>query len=100
MRPPSLRGYSEIGEGFRNWKGSCRSLSNFLGAYGTDAQGEVEGTGLVYSCEEEAKGQFNSNLQLLEEELKGDGLKPFSIVLHGKTRENGLQGPTRLLRLG
>lgn len=60
---------------FRNWKGSHKWLSNFLGASGIDMQREVEGTDLAYSCEEEAKGQFNSNLQLLEEELKHDGNK-------------------------
>lgn len=76
---------------FRNWRGTCRWLSNFLGAYGTDAQGEVEGIGLVYSCEEAAKEQFNSNLQLPEEKLKGDGIKLFSIALHCKTRGNGLE---------
>lgn len=40
---------------------------------------------------EEAKGQFNSNLQLHEEKLKGDGIRLFSILLHGKTKGNGLE---------
>lgn len=75
---------------FRNWKGSHKWLSNFLGASGIDMQRGVEGTDLAYSCKEEAKGQFNSNLQLLKEELKHDGNNFFSIVLHGKTWGNGL----------
>lgn len=44
----------------RNWRESCRWLSNFPGAYDTNTQGEVEGTGLVYSHEQEAKEKSNS----------------------------------------
>lgn len=75
----------------RNGRGSCRWLSHFPGAYDTNAQGEVEGTGLVYSREQEAKEKSNSNVQLFEEEFKGNGIELFSVVLHDKTRGNVLE---------